>query len=516
MQTAAQEKREPVNLVTQETTAAKAPGRLGKFKLALSGLAGSGGLRGRIFRGGAWLGVGSASEQGIRFLRNIILARLLAPSAFGTMAIVMSAAALLQAFTELGVREALIQNPRGSEKEYVNAAWWMAMSRSVSIYAVLFAAAPWVAKFYGNHDLVALLRVATVSLVLEGAMSARAYIAMKDMHFSRWAGITHGGGIIGVITTIVLGFVLRDVWALVIGTCVESGARCVLSYVICPHLPSFKFDRPAFRELIHFSRGLMGLAPLVIIYMRMDIFVLGKLIPTAALGYYSLGVSVAQVPAGFISNLLAQLFMPALSHVQGDQVRTRRIVLQVTAVVMLLAVPAIAFAYFCGRSLLTLIYGLPYAVASGPLVIASCCALIAFVNNQITISFYAAGKPQLHRKCVVAMAVVALVFTYPLAKWLGPIGAQLAALAAITVGFLIQLERARHLVGVKVAEYGRLFLRALAVSAIVAGICLAARPFATLGRPVYTVGLGLVGCLVSYGFAAWMLVQDPKMVPNQS
>jgi O-antigen/teichoic acid export membrane protein len=488
----------------------------GRMKLGVESALGGDGLKARVFRGGAWLGIGSVSEQSLRFVRNMILARLLAPSAFGTMAIVMSAAALLQAFTELGVREALIQNPKGREREYVNAAWWMAFTRAASIYLILFALAPLVAKFYSNAALTPLLRVATVSLVLEGAISARAYIAMKDMRFSRWAAITHGGGILGVITTVILGFFLRDVWALVIGTCAESAFRCVLSYVICPHLPSFKFDRPAFKEMLQFSRGLVGLAPLVIIYMRMDIFVLGKLISPAELGYYSLGISVAQVPAMFISNLFAQLFMPALSHVQDDKVRTRRIVLQVTAVVVFLAMPGVVFAYFCGRPLLMLIYGSHYAVASGPLVLASCCALVAFVNNQITTAFYAAGTPQLHRLCVVMMAVVTILLTYPLAKLLGPTGAQVASLTAISVGFLIQLNRARHMIGIRVAEYGNLLLKGVSVSAIVIATCLAAQQVGVLARPVFTVGLGLLGCVAAYGVACWMLIRSRTVVQDYS
>ena len=217
-------------------------------------------------------------------------------------------------------------------------------SRSGHLHSFV-ALALLVARFYGSSDLTPLLRVATVSLVLEGAISTKAYVAMKHA-VSRWAAVTHGGGIFGVIATVILGFLLRDVWALAIGTCAKSLARCVLSFIICPYLPSLKVDRAAFRRLVQFSKGLFGLAPLVIIYMRADIFVLGKLIPTAALGFYSLGISVAQVPAGFISNLLGQIFMPALSQVQNDKDRVRRIVLQVTGFIVFMAMPGVVFAYF--------------------------------------------------------------------------------------------------------------------------------------------------------------------------
>jgi lipopolysaccharide exporter len=492
----------------------KANEACGKPRLALEALIGGNGLKARAFRGGAWLGVGSVSEQSLRFLRNMILARLLAPSAFGTMAIVMSAVSLLQAFTEIGVREALIQNPKGSEPEYVNVAWWMALGRALSVYSVVFAVAPWVSRFYANPELTHLLRVGILSIVLEGAMSARAYVAMREMKFSRWATIFHGGGILGIITTIVLGLYIRDVWALVIGTCAESAGRCLLSYAVCPFFPSVTIDRQALHCLLKFSRGLFGLAPLTFVYMRADIFVLGKLVPAAALGYYSLGISVAQVPGLFALGLLGQILMPALSQIQDDRIRTRRIVLRVTEAVVLLGMPAVVFAYFCGRPLLTLIYGQPYAAAAGPLVLASCCALVNIMNGLITLAIYAAGAPHLHRRCVAAMALGMILLIYPSARWLGPLGAQLASLISITIGFLLQLERARHLTGIEISDYGKIFSRGALVSAIVMVVCLLAQPFATMVRPFLIVGVGMLGCLVAYGLAGVMVFQGNRLLQD--
>jgi O-antigen/teichoic acid export membrane protein len=494
----------------------EAAGLYGKAKSAITSFVTGNELKARVFRGGAWLGIGSVSEQGLRFARNMVLARLLAPAAFGTMAIVMSAAALLQSFTELGVREGLIQNPRGAEPEYVNAAWWMGLIRSVSIYLALFLGAPWVAKFYGNHDLTSLLRVATVSLVLEGAISSRAYVAMKEMKFNRWATIQHGGGIIGVVITIILGFVLRDVWALVLGTCAESAARCLLSFALCPFLPSIKIDRDALRHLLQFSKGLFGLAPLYIIFMRADIFVLGKLVPASTLGYYSMGIAVAQVPGFFLANLLGQIFMPALSHVQTDRLRTRRIVLQVSTAIVLLGLPAVVFSYFCGRPLLTLLYGPNYAVAAGALFLASCGAVVTLVNNPINTALYASGHPQLHRRCVIAMAIVMMILTYPLAKWLGPVGAQSASVISIVVGFLVQFPIAQRLIEVKFGDYGKIFMHAAMVSSGVAVICLAARMADAITHPLLTVALGLFGCLLAYGFVGVRLLRNPGLVQDYS
>src|SRR5579871_4891642 len=95
-------------------------------------------LRAKAMRGGMFLAGGSVAEQASRFARNMILTRLLAPSAFGTMAIVMSSSAIVTALTEVGTRLAVIQNPRGAEKEYLNAGWWMGLGRAIVTYAIIF------------------------------------------------------------------------------------------------------------------------------------------------------------------------------------------------------------------------------------------------------------------------------------------------------------------------------------------------------------------------------------------
>src|SRR5450631_4034810 len=123
-----------------------------KIKQFMPSVFGGDTLKAKVFRGGGWLGSGSFLEQASRFGRNMLLTRVLAPEAFGTMAVVMSATSVLTSVMDVGAREALIQNPRGSEKEHVGAAWWLSFGRSLSLYALMFLTAPLVAHFYRNAE----------------------------------------------------------------------------------------------------------------------------------------------------------------------------------------------------------------------------------------------------------------------------------------------------------------------------------------------------------------------------
>jgi len=332
-------------------------------------------------------------------------------------------------------------------------------------------------------------------------ISPRAIVAQKQMKYSRWAAINNGGGILGVLITVLLGFFLRDVWALAIGYCSENAARCILSYILCPYRPRLSLDFAALRELWGFSRGLFGLALLNLIFMRTDIFVLAKLYSPAKLGLYSMAIYLVQTPTVFLAAILCQTLLPALSRIQNDHARMNRILLQVTSATVMMGLPALVFVGFCGRSLLTLIYGERYSAAALALVLAACASFLNILNVEITLMFYAKGLPALHRRSVAAMAVVVLILIYPLAKGVGVWGGQLACLIAIVVGYLLQVERIRRVTGLRLSEYWKSFTIPAVASMAIVAIWLVAGSLGASVRPTGNVLLGVCGCFVAYGFA---------------
>src|SRR5215469_6648483 len=317
--------------------------QISKVQQAFQGVFLGNSLKGKVFRGGAWMGTGSLLVQLTRFGRNMFLARVLAPEAFGTMAIVLSTTSVLASLTDVGTKEALIQNPRGHEDGHVGAAWWLALGRALALYFFLFVTASLIAQFYGNRELTPLLRVAALGVIFEGAMSSRAYAALKAMKFKTWSVINYGGGIAGVITTVILSLFIRDVWALVIGSCSENIFRWIFSYVVCPYRPPLRWDRDAARDLLTFSKGVFGLSLLNLIFARADIFVLAKLYSPTQLGFYAMAVYLIQTPSNFVINVLNQTLMPTFSHIHDDSPRMNRILLQATSCTTFLALPGLVF-----------------------------------------------------------------------------------------------------------------------------------------------------------------------------
>ena len=473
-----------------------------RVKVAIDGLLLGDGLKARAMRGGTWLGAGSVAEQAVRFGRNMILTRLLAPNAFGAMAIVMSCSSIVGTLTDVGQRAAVIQNPRGREDAYLNAGWWMGMGRAICMYAIIFTVAPFVGRFYGNSELCALLRVALMSTLFEGAMSPRSILPEKDMRFGRWMAISNGGAICGVITTVILSFYLRDVWALAIGACSENAFRFLLSYILCPGLPSLGWDRHVARDLYKFSRAVVGLSFLNLIFSRTDIFVLGKLYSTTTLGLYTMGVLLVQTPSSFLTRMMGQILFPSFAHVQDDKERINRILVGTTSWLILLGLPGVVAIYLCGHSLLTVIYGARYAAAFAPLAVAATVVFLNVLNAGITCVFSGIGRPELHRRAVAASAVAMLIAIYPACKLFGVVGGQVAALLAIILSYFLQLIRMRGLTGLDLLRYGKAFVPPVLGSAVMLGIVVVGRGLGLTTRPTADIALCVVSCVLTCAMCA--------------
>jgi O-antigen/teichoic acid export membrane protein len=365
-------------------------------------------------------------------------------------------------------------------------------------YSIIFAMAPWVSHFYGRPEMSGLLRVALLSVIFNGAMSPRSALVQREMKLGRWAAITNGGGICGVTLTVALSFYMRDVWALAIGYCGENAFRFLLSYALCPGIPSRHFDWSVTRELLTFSRGIFGLSILNLIIARADVFVLGRLYPLPALGLYTMAVTLVTTPSVFCTNMLGQTLLPALSSVQEDTERLNRILVEVTSWLLVLGMPAAVFISLSSPSLLRLAYGARYVAAARPLSVASAVVFLTVLNSVPTIVLFAKGRPALHRHAVVVTAVGMLIAIYPASKFLGPVGGQIAALLAVSVGYLFQLVLLRSVTGLNLLRYGSAFVPTALGSAMTLLTVLGSRYIGLVVRPAADVALCGACCVVIY------------------
>jgi lipopolysaccharide exporter len=470
-------------------------------------------LSGRPARGGVWLAVGSSVEQLLRFGRNIILARILAPEYFGVMAIVLAVSSFFDSFTQIGIREAVIQNQRGARDTFLYGAWWFSAGRGALLYCSGFLAAPLIAGFYGDADLSALLRVAFLSLFFRGLMSSKAYVAVKDLAFKKWILIEQAGGVLGVLVSIGLTFLLHNVWALVIGFTLEALSQAVLSFIICPFMPRLRFDKDDMHSLLRFTRGMLGIPIFTFIFMRADVFLLGKLVSPAVLGLYSMITSLAQTPSLIMDKFFNPIIMPAFAEMQNDEGRIRSAILRMTSVLCLLVIPLVVFNFLYGRRVLALVYTPAYAQMAIPFAFLFANSCVRILNVPITTLYLALGKPMLLRLFTIMRALLLILLLYPSARFLGPGGAAGAVLVCFLISYFYQVFNLRRLVKMRPAKYWSSFGFPLAFSLLQLGPWLLLRRLEISGAlPELATG---ICTLIALSLLSFLIARRAKLITSR-
>jgi len=383
----------------------------------------------------------------------MILARLLAPADFGLMAIVLAVLTALESFTDAGVPQAIIQNKNGGKEEFLNVAWWVQALRSVALFVIAYLLAPAICKFYNEPELLNLLRVSFLSVVAFGLVSPRAAVLEKELHFTKATILLQGSSLIGTLASISLAFYMQNVWVLVIGRVAEGILRLLLSFVLCPFRIRFIVDRHSLKELLEFSKGMIGLSFLTIVSLQIDIFVLGKLVSPQELGMYSLALALAQQPVGMFGQIIGKVLFPAFAKKQDDKEALCRTVLKMIRITIITGVPLMTLAIIFAGPILSVIYGQKYAIVAIPFGIL-CVTMLFRIHGLVLSNIYlAVGKPYLHRRFVILLAVLIVSLIYPGIKLYGLSGAAGALLLSNIIAVIMQVLWMRKPIGLVFKDY---------------------------------------------------------------
>jgi O-antigen/teichoic acid export membrane protein len=421
-------------------------------------------LEQRCARSGFFLVIGAVLARGLSFASKIILVRLLMPADMGLMVMILTLTAFFETMTELGIKYSVIQYKNGAEWDYMNVAWWFQGLRGVVLYAVAFFVSPWICQFYfaGKDEmltlhrmpeLVMLARVAFLTIPLNGFVSPEIYVLMKEFKFGKSVFLNQGSVVIGTIITIILAFLMRNIWAIVIGSVGTVLVLCVVSFVFCPFRPGWSFHRDSFRHVSKFAQGVIGLPILTYAAFNGDVLVAGKLLSASLVGMYGMASVLAQMPKELLLRVIGPLLMPAFAEKQEEKKALCRGLLKVTRITALVGIPLMALAIICGKTLLMWIYTPEYAkvvVPFGLLTIYAMLHLQAILMGKL---LFGIGQPDKHRFFVGLRAIFLLLLIYPAIRFLGLAGAAGVLVLANFAALCLQVVVLHKIIGLGIADY---------------------------------------------------------------
>ncbi len=424
-------------------------------------------LLGRSVKSIGVLAAASGMEQLFRLIRNIILVRILAPDAFGIMAAVTASVAVIEAFSEVGLKQNVIQHEKGADDAFLRIIYLLAITRSLFLYAVAYTAAPFIGEFFNRPESTEVLRVGFLVIPIEGAVSPRLTLLEKELNYRKWAVITQGSAFVGITTAIVSAFHVQNVWALIIGYVTESSIRCIASQLICPQRLSLNIDSYYFREVLKFSRRIFGLPILMLLYAQADTFVIGRVLSMELLGFYALAKGLSEVPTMLIAKIVNPVLLSATAQLKKNEEDMKNVLISAIEIIMTFGMPVVALMIVLSKNILTVLYGSPFAIVALPFGVLSMNALVLICSSVAMTLFIAMGRPDLQRIAAFVRTALFLVIIYPATVILGLPGAAMATLCTMLCCLSIQLIYLRKALNLEFHEYARAFLTGMKLSLIV-------------------------------------------------
>lgn len=274
----------------------------------------------RMLKGGMWIAGARAVTNGLGFLSTILLARLLVPDDFGLVALATSILAIVNAVTALPVSEALIQH-RKPTTDHFHTAWSIGVARAVLVALVMAASARPAALIYSDPRLEVVIYAFAFGVALSGLGNPRRIMLNRDLVFWQDALLSVGQKLAMIVVSLLIAWEYKSYWALILGSLAGQVAYVLLSYTALPFLPRITFKHT--RDLLSFSVWLSLGQIINTINWRFDQLLIGGLSGRAALGYYSVGDNLAQLPTREAIAPLTQPLYPAFSRVADDHERLR-------------------------------------------------------------------------------------------------------------------------------------------------------------------------------------------------
>ncbi|MBN1890306.1 MAG: lipopolysaccharide biosynthesis protein [Thermoflexales bacterium] len=458
-----------------------------------------------------WVYLQTAFPKLLRPLTTVILARLLAPSVYGLVAIASTTIALLDILRDMGMSRALIQSDE-NEDHVFNIVFWSNLVFGLVLYGMLLVSAPWIAGFFHQPSAVPVLRVLGFQLIVASLGAVHRNILVRRIEFDKLFVVDLLPNLIPLFVTIPLAYIGWGVWSLVVGSLAASIVQTALLWWRTSWRPKFQYDFGLGRQLLVFGflcalEALMGW-----FYVYGDNAIVGHYLDVSDLGLYTVSYNLVVMILGTLLAPVSSITFPAFSRLQHNMPELRDRLLDLVRISALISLPIGVGIALIARPATSLIYGGKWIGLDVPLSILAIQQGLSWVVAANPEVYKAVGRADIMPK----FQALKLLYTIPIYV----LGAQqnlvvfcYAKLVVVLIGMPLHLLLAvkfLHIDYRTLFAYLRVpFLAAAGMAVVVGFTQYMLRPLSGSVDWVELLVLSLVG-VASYGLMLYIL--DVTMV----
>lgn len=272
-----------------------------------------------------WKLLERSGTQGIQFIVQIVLARILLPTDYGTIALIAIFITIANVFVQSGFNTALIQKKDATEDDF-SSVFYLTLLIATLLYILIFFTAPYIAHFYQIPELKSVLRVLSITLFFGAFNSIQNAVIARRMDFKKLFTSSLGAIILSGITGIVLAYAGLGVWALVVQQLVNQLAVTVILWFTVNWRPKLIFSFERIKVLFSYGWKLLLSSLIDTLYMNLRSLIVGKIYSPSMLGYYNRGDQFPQLIVSNINGSIQSVMLPTLSSEQDNKQKVKELV----------------------------------------------------------------------------------------------------------------------------------------------------------------------------------------------
>lgn len=301
-----------------------------------------------------WRFLERCGAQGVTFIVSIVLARLLDPTVYGTVALVTIFTTIMQVFVDSGMGNALIQKKDADDLDF-SSVFYFNMAMCSVLYLIMFFAAPFIASFYRMPELTAIVRVLSFVVVISGVKNVQQAYVSRHLMFKRFFFSTLGGTIGAAVIGIAMAYLGFGVWALVAQMLFNAAVDTIILWITVKWRPKKMFSFQRLKSLFSYGWKLLASSLIDTVYNDLRQLIIGKKYSSGDLAYYNQGKKFPQLIVTNINTSIDSVLLPTMSKAQDDMAAVRSMTRRAIKTSTFLMMPAMIGLAVCAEPLVQLI-----------------------------------------------------------------------------------------------------------------------------------------------------------------
>lgn len=392
--------------------------------------------RQRVLSGIKWSSVNLLLCRALSFISKIYLASLIAPEHFGLMTTAIVAIGLVQNFSDLGLKSALIQKKKDAiSKERYSSAFWVLVIAGILLTSLAATFGSYlVSAFYSEPLLATVVSVMSISILLSNLSILPTVLLSRSLKFKYIILSDLLAVFLGVSTAISFAIAGFGIWALVAQFIIAQLVNMFALFSFSKWVPRRLLVISSLFDVKSFSGYAMGMSAVHFLRKNMDYILVGKLLGATPLGLYTLAYTLTEAIREQLLNLIAKVMFPAYSRLQSSPESIKPYYLKTLRYSALITFPFCTFLILYAGSVVNTFFSEEWSGIQRPLQVLSLASMIFVLSGTSSEVLRAIGLPKTaFRISILNTIFVAIPLLYFGIKIYGLEGAAWATVIHFTV-----------------------------------------------------------------------------------